>query len=166
MKLIFALTAAAAVSSQPLLAAGMSELTPDQLQQEAISAVNKDDGEFLLQIMKEMQRREMLFFSTPRAESCDRPPQNVGVLKKHFARLGVARQAYFTHLRQTQMNAGSCGCLQGLMSYDEFLAERFGTTSEAMSEEQYAAMQAFFKAERSETDRLYNTYYKTNCRGE
>lgn len=156
--LTLTLTASAAFADS------FSEMTPDQLQEAAIEAVNGNDRRDLMTIMKEMQAREMHFFRQTRSEICEREPENTGFLATRFGYHGTARQAYFTYLREHAMEAGSCACLMSHMSFDEFLTEKFGFVQADLNAENFQQVIAYQNNRQSDVNSQYRAFSAANCR--
>lgn len=154
------------LTAQPLVADDLGGLSPQELQQGAVEAVDNGNAQSLLEIMREMQLRQLLFFEAPADEACDREPERVGLLASKPFAWGAARQAYSTYLRQQRLEKGDCGCLTSQMTFDEFATELFGATAASMSEEQYQAMLAFKLENESATSRAYRGHVAQNCVGE
>ncbi len=158
------LLAGVVLIASPLHAENLQNATPDQLQQAAIEAVNENDRNELMDIMREMQRREMHFFRAPRSALCEREPEKVGYIAERFGRFGTARQAYFTYLRETAMRDGVCSCLMGQMSFDEFLTEKFGFVQADLDEENYILLRDYRQERQYDVADEYRSFYATNCR--
>jgi len=163
-KVILSTLAAAMLAAFPVKAQDLESLTPDQLQKFAIEAVNKSEANELMNIMREMQRREMHFFRQQRSAMCEREPKKVGFISQRFGRFGTARQAYFTYLREVAMRDGVCSCLMGQMSFDEFLTEKLGIIQEDLDEESFAKLQEYLEDREHEVSSKHRAFQAANCR--
>lgn len=161
---LLAVACASAVHAEDL-----AGVTPQDLQRRAAEAVTADDEGKLMDVMREMQRREMLFFRVPestKGPECKREPETIGVLTKHPARRGTARQAYFTFLREEAVETSYCGCTTAQMTYSDFTKKKFDTTPEGMSEAQYQAMNDYLQEAGAPVLERYSAFFAANCRGE
>ncbi|GAA6178318.1 MULTISPECIES: hypothetical protein [Sulfitobacter] len=149
-----------------LAADELKSLTPSELQESAVSAVDDSDAPRLLNIMKEMQSRQLLFFVDPNQEGCEREPDRVGILRSKPFAWAAARQAYFTFLRQEQMARGDCGCITGQTTFDEFAVQMFGATAATMSEEQFQELLKFKLEQENLTSARHRDYVAKTCAGE
>lgn len=155
-----ALTLAASAA----FADSFSDMTPDQLQEAAIEAVNENDRRDLMAILKEMQAREMHFFRQSRSEICEREPKKTGFLTSRFGYYGTARQAYFTYLREHAMEAGSCACLMSHMSFDEFLSEKFGFVQAELDKPKFDQIRDYLNQAEGDVTDKYRAFSASNCR--
>jgi len=151
----------------PVFAQNIEGMNPKELQDAAAEAVVAEDADLLLEIMQEMQRREMLFFRAAENPMCDREPQKVGYFSTaHPGHFSTARQWYFMKLRERRLGEESCECLMASASFDDLLEERFGITVSDISKSTIAMMQQ----ERDEFGRSiegqYQSFHRANCRGE
>ncbi|MCZ4354124.1 hypothetical protein O4H61_16515 [Roseovarius aestuarii] len=164
-KNLLALTLIAVCS--PAFAQNIEAMNPKELQDAATAAVTAEDADLLLEIMQEMQRREMLFFRAAENPMCDREPQKEGYFSTaHPGHFSTARQWYFMKLRETRLGEESCECLMASASFGEILEEQFGITANDISKTTIVKMQQ----ERDEFGRLiesqYQSFHRANCRGE
>ena len=148
----------------PTWAQGYSEMTPDQLQLAAIEAVDENDRQDLMAIMKEMQTREMHFFRRTRGPVCEREPEKVGYLAEGIGRHGTARQAYFTYLREHAIENGSCACLTSHLSFDGFLSEKFAFTQADLDREKFLQIRDYQNEHSSNVLSKYGEFTSNNCR--
>ena len=128
--------------------------------------VDDDDAQRLLELVKEMQGRHLLFFTDPDREGCDREPDRIGILQSKPFAWAAARQAYFAFLRQNQMERGDCGCITREMTFDEFATQMFGATAATMNEKQYQELLEFKLEQENPTASRYRNYVALNCVGE
>lgn len=101
------------------LAQDITDLPDDQLLGSVVSATNARDKDRLLELMLEVQARELLMFKADDAV-CDADVPKTGVLENMLA-YGNARQAYIVAARQAALDLGDCGCPFGLLSFDAFV---------------------------------------------
>lgn len=150
----------------PLFAQDLQGLTPQELQEGAVSAVDNSDAQRLLDIMKEMQSRHLLFFTDSDREGCGREPARIGILQSKPFAWAAARQAYFAFLRQKQMARGDCGCITRQMTFDEFATQMFGATAATMNGKQYQELLEFKLKQENPTAAKHRDYVALNCVGE
>lgn len=151
----------------PALSQDIEAMNPKELQGAAAAAVVAEDADLLLEIMQEMQRREMLFFKEDRAAICDREPAKTGYFETaHPFHHGAAKQWYFMKLREIRLAEQSCECLAAAASFDDLLQEQFSVTTETMTEEVFFAMRDERESNRRAIDENYRAFHSANCRGE
>lgn len=150
----------------PAFGQELSTLTPRELQDRAVTAVDGDDAQELLVIMKEMQSRNLLFFTDETRAGCGREPDRVGILQTKPFAWGTARQAYFTFLRQRQIEQGVCGCLTSEMSFDAFATDFVGAPAATMTEAQFDTLLQFKLEHQYEVADQHRAHLVANCRGE
>lgn len=149
--------------ASPLAAEEFSDLSPQQLQESAVEAVNEDDSQRLLKIMKEMQSRQLLFFADTSEEGCNREPDRVGILASSPFAWGFARKAYVTFLKQQQLEMGACGCLTQLMTFDAFALQMTGAPAATMDEAQYEILNSYQRDMGNQVADAHRAHRQTNC---
>lgn len=149
--------------ASPLAAQDIEGQSSQQLQESAVDAVNTDDSSRLLAVMKEMQRRQLLFFAGASEANCNREPDRSGILASKPFAWGFARKAYVTFLKQQQIENGTCGCLTQLMTFDEFAIDMTGAPAESMDEAQYEVLNSYQKDMGNQIAAAHRAHRAANC---
>lgn len=131
----------------------VTDLPDDQLLDAVVSATDARDKDRLLELMLEVQARELLMFKAEDAV-CDAAVPKSGVLENMLA-YGNARQAYIVAARQTALDLGDCGCPFALLSFDAFVRAE---TDQAQAELDLIGLRHILDYGRNNQSRVTNMY--------
>lgn len=160
------LAASLALVAGGVRAADYGAMNPKALQAAAVAAVDGNDESALMVIMKEMQKRQMLFFAKADDPACHREPPKVGVLA-NLITWGQARMAYATFLKKLALDSGNCGCITAQMTFEDFLGKAYGTTVADLSKDQVRKMSRYYNSqEGTKIEQDYHRFYTQSCTGE
>lgn len=151
-----------ALAPYPALAEDIAAMTPVDLQSAAIAAVDAGNSDSLMVLMKEMQRRQMVFFATVDRAGCEEViPLPSTITDWKFS--GTARQAYITAAKKRRLAEGSCACLFKGYSFADFTMETLGKAPDALTDGDRPALQAIRDERRRETESSYRDYELKIC---
>ena len=151
-----------ALAPCPALAEDVTAMTPVDLQSAAIAAVDAGNSDTLMVVMKEMQRRQMVFFATVERAGCEEViPLPSSITDWKFS--GTARQAYINAAKKRRLVEGSCACLFKGYSFADFTRETLGKAADALTDGDRPALQAIENADHARTEALYRNHELKIC---
>ena len=128
----------------------------------AIAAVDAGDSNALMLVMKEMQRRQLVFFAAVDRAGCEEViPLPSSITDWKFS--GTARQAYINSAKKRRLAEGSCACLFKGYSFADFTMETLGKAPDALIDGDRPALQAIRDERRRETESSYRDYELKIC---
>lgn len=143
------------------LAQDIPDLPDDQLLGAVVTATDARDEDRLLELMLEVQARELLMFKADDAV-CDADVPKTGVLDNMLA-YGNARQAYIVAARQAALDLGDCGCPFGLLSFGAFVRDEVGVEARDLEQGHLKKLRAFRREHQSSVDEAYRAFRTESC---
>lgn len=143
------------------LAQDITDLPDDQLLDAIVTATDARDKDRLLELMLEVQARELLMFKAEEAV-CDADVPKSGVLENMLA-YGNARQAYIVAARQAALDLGDCGCPFGLLSFDAFVRAEVDVETSDLEQGHLKKLRAFRREHQSSVDEAYRAFRMESC---
>ena len=147
----------------PALAEDVAAMTPVDLQSAAIAAVDAGESDALMLVMKEMQRRQMVFSAAVDRTDCEEViPLPSTITDWKFS--DTARLAYITAAKKRRLAEGSCTYLFKDYSFADFTLEALGKVPDAMTDGDRPALTAIENADQARTEALYRDHEIKICR--
>ena len=151
-----------ALAPYPALAEDIAAMTPVDLQSAAIAAVDAGESDALMVVMKEMQRRQMIFFDAPDRAGCEEViPLPSSITDWKFS--GTARQAYINAAKKRRLAEGSCACLFKGYSFADFTRASLDKAPDALTDGDRPALQVVENADQARTEALYRDHEIKIC---